>query len=69
VECESRRGGCRVLVTAASDPRVEIWDAERKSSLLERVLDASIGFRWAGAAQRRAPVRAAGRPRLALAAG
>jgi exopolyphosphatase/guanosine-5'-triphosphate,3'-diphosphate pyrophosphatase len=69
VACEPRRGGVRVLVTAASDPRVEIWDAERKASLLQRVLDGSLEFRWTRAEQRRRPSRAVDRPRLALAGG
>jgi len=69
VTCELRRGRVRLVVSAPSDPQVEIWDAERKAGLLERVLDAPLAFRWIRAEQRR-PARAAGsKPRLRLAAG
>jgi exopolyphosphatase/guanosine-5'-triphosphate,3'-diphosphate pyrophosphatase len=68
VRVEPLRGARQpVLLEAASDPRVEIWDANRKSRLLEQVLDAAIGFRWARAA--RARQRGGARPPLRLAAG
>lgn len=66
VQCEQRRGRLRLVVSAASDPRVEIWDAERKAGLLQRVLDTTLEFRWSRAAAART---AAGRTRLRLAAG
>lgn len=64
VSCETRGQRLRFAVAAASDPQVEIGDAGRKAGLLERVLDASIGFRWTGAGSKSRPA-----PRLRLAAG
>jgi exopolyphosphatase/guanosine-5'-triphosphate,3'-diphosphate pyrophosphatase len=61
VACEPGRQRLRLAVSAASDPHVEIWDAGRKAALLERVLDASVGFRWARAER----VRPGARLRLA----
>ena len=55
VTCEPGRHRLRLAVAATSDPQVEIWDASRKAGLLERVLDASLGFRWAKAERGRAP--------------
>jgi hypothetical protein len=57
-----------LVVSAASDPRVEIWDAERKAGLLGRVLDVPLEFRWMRA-ERARPARGARVPRLRLAAG
>jgi len=68
VTCEPGPHRLRLALTAASDPRVEIWDAGRKAGLLEKVLDASIAFRWAGAERGRKVASAPSRPRLRLAA-
>jgi exopolyphosphatase/guanosine-5'-triphosphate,3'-diphosphate pyrophosphatase len=59
VGCEVARGRgrLRIVLEAASDPRVEIWDAERKARLLERALDATLELRWARPARRRAASR------------
>ena len=67
VTLERQRHRLRLVLEAESDPRVEMWDAERKAGLLARVLDASLDFRWTRTARRR--VRAAGRPKLRLAVG
>ena len=68
VSCDMQRKRLRLVLDAGSDPRVEIWDAERKAGLLERVLDVSLDFRWTRvAAARRAARGARSRPRLAVA--
>jgi hypothetical protein len=50
-------------VHAQTDPRVEIWDAERKAGLFERAFDVEPRFVWVREAERRAERR----PRLRLA--
>lgn len=65
VACERRAGRLRLILDADTDPRVEMWDGERKSGLLARVLGARVVFRWTRAARRQA--RAKRRPRLRLA--
>jgi exopolyphosphatase/guanosine-5'-triphosphate,3'-diphosphate pyrophosphatase len=68
VTCEPGRDRLRLAIDAATDPRVEIGDAGRKAGLLEKVLDASLGFRWVGAERRRPASRSARAAHLRLAA-
>jgi exopolyphosphatase/guanosine-5'-triphosphate,3'-diphosphate pyrophosphatase len=63
VECSLHRGYVEFTVHAGTDPRVEIWDAERKGGLFERAFDVEPRFVWVREAARRA-TRA---PRLRLA--
>jgi len=53
VERERRGGGIRFVVDAASDPQVELWDAERKASLFARVFGTTPAVAWSQAARRR----------------
>jgi exopolyphosphatase/guanosine-5'-triphosphate,3'-diphosphate pyrophosphatase len=58
VTCEVRRGQIRLSLQAASDPRVEIWDAERKAGLLADALGqgpAPLRLAWQRPARRKAP--------------
>jgi len=66
VTCATHRGFVEMTLQARSDPRVEIWDAERKAGLFQRAFDLDPRFVWlrgvrGGAADRR-------HPRLRLAA-
>jgi exopolyphosphatase/guanosine-5'-triphosphate,3'-diphosphate pyrophosphatase len=58
VSCEVRRGQMRLSLKAASDPRVEIWDAERKAGLLAEAFGGvprPLRFTWQAPERRRAP--------------
>jgi len=63
VACEVRRGQIRLCLQAASDPRVEIWDAERKAELLGEAIggrDNPLRLVWQKPTRRRAaPLRLA----------
>jgi exopolyphosphatase/guanosine-5'-triphosphate,3'-diphosphate pyrophosphatase len=62
VACEVRRGQIRLSLQAASDPRVEIWDAERKAGLLAESFDGStklLRLVWQKQARRRPALRLA----------
>ena len=39
----------RLVLEAASDPQVELWDAERKAGLFARVFGAAPTLVWTGA--------------------
>ncbi len=60
VTCATHRGFVELTLQARTDPRVEIWDAERKSGLFQRAFDLEPRFVWVRGAERR--------PRLRLAA-
>ncbi|HTR22121.1 MAG TPA: Ppx/GppA phosphatase family protein [Gemmatimonadales bacterium] len=68
VGVERGRGRVRFVVDAASDPQVELWDAERKAALFGRVFGSLPTVAWSQAARRRqgGPAR---RARLRIAAG
>jgi exopolyphosphatase/guanosine-5'-triphosphate,3'-diphosphate pyrophosphatase len=58
VSCEVRRGQIRLSLQAPSDPRVEIWDAERKAGLLAEAFGGKanpLRFLWHRPARRQAP--------------
>jgi exopolyphosphatase/guanosine-5'-triphosphate,3'-diphosphate pyrophosphatase len=61
VTCATHRGFVELTLQARTDPRVEIWDAERKAGLFQRAFDLEPRFVWLRGAERR--------PRLRLAAG
>lgn len=61
VACTTHRGFVELTLHARTDPRVEIWDAERKSGLFSRAFDLEPRFVWVRDAERR-------QPRLRLAA-
>src|SRR6266404_3447580 len=61
VTCGTHRGFVELTLQARTDPRVEIWDAERKSGLFQRAFDLEPRFVRVRGAERR--------PRLRLAAG
>ena len=72
VTCSTHRGYVELTLQAPSDPRVEIWDAERKSGLFQRAFKLEARFAWvheAGAtgAARAGAGRGAQRLRLAAA--
>jgi exopolyphosphatase/guanosine-5'-triphosphate,3'-diphosphate pyrophosphatase len=46
VRCVWRAGRLRVLVSARSDPRIELGDAQRKADLLARALRARVTVAW-----------------------
>jgi exopolyphosphatase/guanosine-5'-triphosphate,3'-diphosphate pyrophosphatase len=54
VRCAWRGGRLRLLLTARSDPRIEIGDASRKAGLLGRAIDGDVRIAWdrAGRARR-----------------
>jgi exopolyphosphatase/guanosine-5'-triphosphate,3'-diphosphate pyrophosphatase len=52
VRCVWRGGRLRLLLSARSDPRIEIGDALRKAKLLERAIAASVTVTWKRAARR-----------------
>jgi exopolyphosphatase/guanosine-5'-triphosphate,3'-diphosphate pyrophosphatase len=60
VTCATHRGFVELTLQARTDPRVDIWDAERKSGLFQRAFDLEPRFVWVRGAERR--------PRLRLAA-
>jgi len=62
VEASLHRGYVEFTVHARTDPRVEIWDAERKAGLFERAFDREPRFVWVREAEKRVA-----RPRLRLA--
>ena len=53
VTCATHRGFVELTLQARTDPRVEIWDAERKSGLFLRAFDLEPRFVWVKAAERR----------------
>ena len=55
VEASLHRGYVEFTVHARTDPRVEIWDAERKSELFQRAFDLEPRFVWVREAEKRAP--------------
>ena len=60
VACDLERGGrLRLVLDAESDPRVEIWDAERKGALFAEVFDIRLSLVWRKALRRgaRSPAR------------
>jgi exopolyphosphatase/guanosine-5'-triphosphate,3'-diphosphate pyrophosphatase len=68
VRCENGRGAMRLVIEAASDPQVEIWDAERKVGLFQKAFDVDVRFVWHRSAQARPKLVPAARSRR-LAAG
>ena len=64
--CAVHRGFVELTVQARTDPRVEIWDAERKSGLFERAFKLEPRFIWVRAVEKRAAEKRS--PRLRLAA-
>lgn len=69
VACDVRGGRLRLTLAAGSDPRVEIWDAQRKAGLLAETLGAAPRMLWVRTVRRRAAVPRRSRPALKLAAG
>jgi len=63
VMCATHRGYVEFTLQARTDPRVEIWDAERKSGLFQRAFKLEPRFVWVHGAERRGGVQ-----RLRLAA-
>ncbi len=59
--CATSRGAVEMTLHARTDPRVEIWDAERKSGLFQRAFGLEPRFTWARAerARRKARLRLA----------
>lgn len=55
ITCAPHRGFMELTLQAKTDPRVEIWDAERKSGLFQRAFDLEPRFVWVRGAERRAP--------------
>ncbi len=55
VTCAAHRGFVELTLQARTDPRVEIWDAERKSGLFLRAFDLEPRFVWVRGAERRGP--------------
>ena len=71
VACVLRRDRIRLILHARTDPRVEIWDAQRKSGLLAETFEMSARFVWerAGAGAGAGAARAVRpKPQLRLAA-
>ncbi|MGH7537847.1 MAG: HD domain-containing protein [Gemmatimonadales bacterium] len=69
VVVETRRGRLRLVLTADSDPQVELLDAERKAGLFAQVFGAAPALVWTGADQvARRPKRARRGSPLRLAA-
>ena len=62
--CAVHRGFVELTVQSRTDPRVEIWDAERKSGLFERAFKLEPRIVWVRGAERRSP-RARARLQLA----
>ncbi len=46
VACEPSYDSIRLVVDAAADPKVEIWDAERKAALFEKVFGTRLELVW-----------------------
>jgi exopolyphosphatase/guanosine-5'-triphosphate,3'-diphosphate pyrophosphatase len=74
VGVEAGRDAVRLVLAAETDPQVERWDADRKSSLFATVFGGLPALVWAnaGAARRRARTSGAPKrrtPRLRLATG
>ncbi len=66
VASEIRRGkGVRLILAAASDPRVEMWDAERKAALFTEVFDLALRLTWDQAGRQRVATPRAAPHRLA----
>jgi exopolyphosphatase/guanosine-5'-triphosphate,3'-diphosphate pyrophosphatase len=65
VTCATHRGFVELMLRAKTDPRVEIWDAERKSGLFIRAFDLEPRFAWVRGVGARVERR---QPRLRLAA-
>ena len=59
VTCATHRGFVELTLQAQTDPRVEIWDAERKSGLFQRAFDLEPRFVWVRGAERHARLRLA----------
>jgi exopolyphosphatase/guanosine-5'-triphosphate,3'-diphosphate pyrophosphatase len=53
-ELRRRQGAVWLGLAAASDPRVEIWDAERKAALFTDVFDRPLRLQWQREARRSA---------------
>ena len=69
VGVEAAAGRVRLVVQAASDPQVELWDAERKAGLFGKVFGVALEFAWTEAPRAARRGRVARAPRLRLAAG
>ncbi|HEY7684733.1 MAG TPA: Ppx/GppA phosphatase family protein [Gemmatimonadales bacterium] len=68
VGVETGRGRARLVLAAASDPQVELWDAERKAGLFAKVFGAVPAFAWGRPVRRRTAAPAPRSRRLRLAA-
>lgn len=55
VSCATHRGFADLTLQARTDPRVEIWDAERKAGLFQRAFDVDPRFVWVRGSERRNP--------------
>jgi exopolyphosphatase/guanosine-5'-triphosphate,3'-diphosphate pyrophosphatase len=63
VTCSAHRGFVEMTLRARTDPRVEIWDAERKAGLFQLAFDLEPRFVWMRSVERRTSA-----PKLRLAA-
>jgi exopolyphosphatase / guanosine-5'-triphosphate,3'-diphosphate pyrophosphatase len=55
VDCVPRGDRMRLILHARTDPRVEIWDAQRKAGLFQRAFDVDPRFVWVREAEGRVP--------------
>jgi hypothetical protein len=57
VRCAWRAGRLRLVLSARSDPRIEIGDALRKAPLLEKAIGAAVAVAWDRSARRARPLK------------
>jgi exopolyphosphatase/guanosine-5'-triphosphate,3'-diphosphate pyrophosphatase len=46
LDCQVKKKSVRILVTADAPPQVELWDANRKAGLFEKVFERTVKLEW-----------------------
>lgn len=64
LECEVKRKSVRILVAADAPPQVELWDANRKAGLFEKVFERRVKLVWKGPKEQSHPQKADRQPAL-----
>ncbi len=64
VDCEIKRKSIRMSVTADAPPQVEMWDANRKAGLFERVFGRRLKLEWKGLEEQAVPKSGDGKPAI-----
>jgi exopolyphosphatase/guanosine-5'-triphosphate,3'-diphosphate pyrophosphatase len=61
LDCQIKKKSIRILVTAPAPPQVELWDANRKAGLFEKVFERQVKLEWRAPREQVVPDREDGK--------